>query len=210
MQTPENTYGLLCLTNLPHETFVYITREHVHFGLSVKEIKAELPSMFGFFGTYRPKVNSMSFGDMFHDLELEDDCAEVINRFPGVVDIVNSKQNFPSKIKMGTKALEKGKKSKAAARQSNCSSMHPLHPIRENGEIMDMEEQMPELVDTSDNEMPELVDISENEISSTRENLQGSTTQNQRVNVTFEDENSRNTLPNPQVLMKNLRNLQIN
>ena len=41
---------------------------------------------------------------MFHDLELEDDCAEVIDRFPGVVDIVNSKQNIPSKIKMGTKA----------------------------------------------------------------------------------------------------------
>ena len=50
--------------------------------------------------------------DMFHDLELEDDCDEVIDRFRGVVDIVNSKQNFPSKKKMGTKALEKGKKSK--------------------------------------------------------------------------------------------------
>ena len=62
--------------------------------------------------------------------------------------------------------------------------------------MMDMEEQM-----------PELVDISDNEISSTRENLQGSTTENQSVNVTFEDENSRNTPPNPQVLMKTLRNL---
>ena len=142
--------------------------------------------------------------DMFHDLELEDDCAEVIDRFPGVVYIVNNKQNFPSKLKMGTKALKKGKKSKAAASQSNCPSMHPLHPIRENGEIMDIEEQMPELVDTSDNEMSELVDISENEISSTRENLQGFTTEN----ATFENENSRNTPPNPQVLMKNLRNLQ--
>ena len=83
--------------------------------------------------------------DIFHDLELEDDCAEVIDRFPGVVDMVNnSKQNFPSKIKVGTKALGKGKKSKTAASQINCSSIHPLHPIRENGEIMDMEEQMPE------------------------------------------------------------------
>ena len=91
--------------------------------------------------------------DMFHDLELGDDCAEVIVRFPGVVDIVNSKQNFPSKIKMGIKALEKGNKSKAAASQSNCSSSHPLHSIRENGEIMDMEEQMPELINISDNEI---------------------------------------------------------
>ena len=71
----------------------------------------------------------------------------------------NSKQKFPSQIKIGTKALGKGKKSKTAASQSNCSSMHALQPIRENEEIMDMEEQM-----------PELVDISDNEISSTREN----------------------------------------
>ena len=136
--------------------------------------------------------------DMFHDLELEDDCAEVIDRFPGVVDMVNnSKQNFPSKMKMETKALEKGKKSKTAASQSNCSSMYPLHPIRENG---------------GDNGYgrtdAELVDISDNEISSMRENQQGSTTENPSVNVTFEDENSRNTPPNPQVLIKNLKNLQ--
>ena len=51
--------------------------------------------------------------DMLHDLELEADCAEVIDRFPEVVNMVNNrKQNFPSQIKMGTKALEKGKKSK--------------------------------------------------------------------------------------------------
>ena len=62
---------------------------------------------------------------------------------------------------------------------------------------MDIEEQM-----------PELVDISDNEISSMRENQQESTTENQSVNVTFEDENSRNTSPNPQALMKNLKNLQ--
>ena len=52
--------------------------------------------------------------------------------------------------------------------------MHPIHPIRENGEESDMEEQM-----------PELVDISDNEISSTRENLQGTTTENQSVRITF-------------------------
>ena len=69
--------------------------------------------------------------------------------------------------------------------------MHPIHPIRENGEESDMEEQM-----------SELVDISDNEISSTKENLQGTTTQNQSVRITFEDENSKNAPPNPQVLMK--------
>ena len=130
--------------------------------------------------------------EMFNDLEMEDDCAEVIDRFPGVVDrLQNSKQNFPNKIKWGL-SLSKRKKSNATASQSNCSSMHPIHPIRENGEESDMEEQ------TS-----ELVDISDNEISSTKENLQGTTTENQSVRITFEDENSKNAPPNPQVLMKN-------
>ena len=86
--------------------------------------------------------------EMFHDLEMEDDCAEVIDRFPGVVDrLQNNKQNSPNRIKMGVKFLSKGKKSKAATNQSNCSFMHPIHPKRENGEESDVEEEMPELVD---------------------------------------------------------------
>ena len=109
--------------------------------------------------------------------------------------------------------MRKGQKSKfsTAASQNNCSSMHPLNPIRENGQTMDMEE-----------EMPELVGDSENEVSSTRESQQsqplrifwtgilnnmGATTENlgQSVNVTFEVDNgnSRNTPPNPHVLLKN-------
>ena len=129
--------------------------------------------------------------DMFHDLELEDNCAEVIDRFPNVVEkLTTSNKNVPNGIKMGTKSLGKGKKSNIAAIQSNYSSMHPLHPIGENREESDMEEQM-----------PELVDISDNEISSTRDYQQGSTTEN--VN---ENGNSRNTPP-PIILMTNLRNL---
>ena len=52
--------------------------------------------------------------------------------------------------------------------------------------------------------MPELVDISDNEISSTKEYQQGTTTENVTEN---DNENSRDTPP-PQVLMKNLKNLQ--
>ena len=156
MQTPENAYGLVRITNLPDETFVYIRLEHTCFGLSVKEIQSRIA--FHVLAIWYLQAKGKFYiipmlRNMFHDLELEDDCPEVIDRFPGVVDIVNRKQNFPSKIKMGTKALKKGKKSKTAASQINSFSMHPLHPIRENEEIMDMEEQMPELVDTSDNEM---------------------------------------------------------
>ena len=92
---------------------------------------------------------------MFHDLELEEECAEIIDKFPGVADRnLSRNNNTPNKIQMGIKVLGKGKKSKSstAANQSNCSSMSPLNPIRENGEIVDMEEQMPELVDDSENE----------------------------------------------------------
>ena len=44
--------------------------------------------------------------------------------------------------------------------------MSPLHPIGEDWEESDMEEQVPELVDVSDNE-----------ISNTRDNQQGTTTE---------------------------------
>ena len=73
--------------------------------------------------------------DMFHDLELK--CAEIIDKFPGVADRnLTRDNNTPNRIQIGTKILGKGKKAKSstAANQSNCSSMSPLNPIRENGE----------------------------------------------------------------------------
>ena len=163
IQTPENAYGIVCITNLPDETFVYIRQEHTHFGLSIKEIQGRIAFhvLAMWYILTKGKYHVIPIiKDMFHDLELEDECAEIIDRFPGVVDR-NRKHNVPNKIQMGTKVLGKGQKSKSstAASKSNCSSMSPLNHIREDGEIMDMEEQMPELVDDS-----------ENEVSSTREN----------------------------------------
>ena len=72
--------------------------------------------------------------------------------------------------------------------------MHPLNPIGENGEESDMEEQV-----------PELVDISDNEISSTRDNQQGTTTENENDNDNASG-NSRHI--HTIVLMKNMKNLQ--
>ena len=69
--------------------------------------------------------------------------------------------------------------------------MHPLHPIGENGEESDMEEQV-----------PELVDISDNEISSTRDNQQGTTTEND------ENKNGNSRHTHTIILMKNMKNLQ--
>ena len=42
IQTPENSYGLVCMTNLPDETYVFIRREDTYFGLSVKEIQSRI------------------------------------------------------------------------------------------------------------------------------------------------------------------------
>ena len=48
-------------------------------------------------------------------------------------------KNKTNNIRMGTKVLGKGQKSKSSttASQSNCSSISPLNPIRENGEIVE-------------------------------------------------------------------------
>ena len=130
---------------------------------------------------------------MFNDMGLMDGCTEVFSNYPNLVKkLTPTEKKGPNGIKMGTKSLGKGKKSKTAAIQSNCSSMHPLNPIGENGEESDMEEQV-----------PELVDISDNEISSTSDNQQGTTTENENEN---ENGNSRHT--HTIILMKNLKNLQ--
>ena len=68
-------------------------------------------------------------------------------------DKIGSK-NKTTKIQMGTKVFSKGRKSKSSTtvNQGNCSSINPLNPIRENGELVDMKEQMPELVDDTEHD----------------------------------------------------------
>ena len=130
---------------------------------------------------------------MFNDMGLMDGCTEVSSNYPNLVKkLTPTEKKGPNGVKMGTKSLNKGKKSKTAAIQSNCSSMHSLNPIGENGEESDMEEQV-----------PELVDISDNEISSTRDNQQGTTTETENEN---KNGNSRHT--HAIILMKNMKNLQ--
>ena len=77
IQTPENAYGLICMTNLPDETFVYIRQEHTCFGLSVKEIQSRIA--FHILAIWYLQAKGKfhiipMLRDMFHDLELEDDC----------------------------------------------------------------------------------------------------------------------------------------
>ena len=102
-------------------------------------------------------------------------------------------QVMDKSVKMGTKSLGKGKKSNTVAIQSNCSSMHPLNPIEENGEESDMEEQVPELVDLSDNE-----------ISSTRDKQQGTTIET-TTETKNDNENGNSKHIHTFVLMRNVK-----
>ena len=119
-----------------------------------------------------------------------------------------------SNISMGTKLLGKGCKSKSSTtvNQGNCSSINPLNSIRENEKIVDMEEQMPELVENVENDdsgasggqqSQPLITFGQahlNNMEATTENLGKS------INVTFavDNENFKNTPPNPHVLLKDV------
>ena len=209
IQMPEHTYGLVCMTTLPDETYVFIRREHTHFGLSVKEIQSRIAFHVLCIWYIQAKCKFHvipMLKEMFHDLELADDCDEVIDKFPSVVDKLktNADKAETNEIKMGTKSLGKGKSSKvnsntaaSQSSQSSCSSIQPLHSIRENGEESDMEEQVPELVDISDNEISSTKD-------KVRDNGQGPTTE--KENEKNKNENSRHS-HRPIILLTNLKHL---
>ena len=158
IKSPENVYGIACITNLPDATFVDIRHEHRQFGLPVKKIQGRIAfHVLAIWyilakGVYHiiPLIK-----EMFYDLELEEECADIVDKLPGVTADRdnNCTKNKTRNVHMGTKALEKGQKAKSSATigQGHCSSTNPLTPIRENGEIMEVEEQMPELVDDSEN-----------------------------------------------------------
>ena len=159
IQTPQNAYDIACITNLPDTTFVCIRQEHTYFGLTVKEIQERIAfHVLEICYILAKEVQNKAslIKEMFYDLELEEECANIFYDFPWMTsdkDKIESK-NKTNRIQMGTKVLGKGHKSKSstAVNQGNCSSINPLNPIRENREIVDMEEQMPELVNDTEND----------------------------------------------------------
>ena len=155
IQTLENAYGLACITNLPDPTFVHIRHEHTKFGLSIKEINGRIAlHILGIW--YLQAKNKFHIipmiMDMFRDLESYDECEEIIEIFPEMKEDVNRSKPTSKKVHMGTKLLKKGQKAKSGTikSQGHCSSTSPLNTMRENGEIVEVEEQVPELVDISD------------------------------------------------------------
>ena len=119
-------------------------------------------------------------------------------------------RNKANNIQIGTQVLGKGQKSKSSTTADQANN--PLNPIRENGEIVDMEEQMPELVDDTENDDSSTSRGQQSQplitFGQVCLNNMGVTTENlgQSINVTFavDNENSRNTPPNPHVLLRDV------
>ena len=108
IKIPENAHGISCITNLPEATFVCIRQEHTCFGLSVKEIQGRI----AFHGLAIWYILSKGvyhiiplIKEMFYDLELEEECADIFDKFPWMTserDVFGAKNKI-NNIQMGTK-----------------------------------------------------------------------------------------------------------
>ena len=155
IQTPVNAYNLAYITNLPDPAFVHIRHEHTKIGLSEKDIQGRIA--LHILGIWYIQAKDKFYitpmiMEMFRDLELYDECEEVIELFPKMIEDGCRIKPIPKKVHMGTKLLKKGLKVKSSITtgQGDCSSTSPLNIIRENGETEEVEEEIPELVDISD------------------------------------------------------------
>ena len=90
----------------------FIRQEQTCFGLSVKEIQGKIA--FHVLAIWYILAKGVYLiipviKDMFHDLELEEECVDIIDKFPRVADRNHTgTKNKPSKVQMGTKVLGKG------------------------------------------------------------------------------------------------------
>ena len=143
VETYEHSYGLSYMMDFPDETYVYIKKEHTHRGLSLKEKWSRVAFHLITIWFMRAKSNNQVISGlnvMFNNMGLMDGCTKVFSNYPNLVKkLTPNEKNRPKGVKIGTRSLGKGKKSNSTANQSNCSSMHPLNPIGENGEESDME-----------------------------------------------------------------------
>ena len=190
IQTPVNAYGLVCITNLPDPTFANIRHEHTKFGLTVKEIhrRIALHILGIWYLQAKDKFHIIPMiMEMFRALELYDECDKVIELFPEMIEDGCRIKPIPKKVHMGTKL----KFSSITTGQGDCSFTSPLNSIRENGETDEVEQQIPELVDISDDgdanrDQQTLLSFGQVQLTN-----MGDTTENlsQGVNVTFEVDN---------------------
>ena len=85
IQTRENAYGISCITNLPDTTSVCIRQEQTHFGLSVKEIQGRIAFhvlAIWYILAKGVKDKAAIIKEMFYDLELDEECMDIFDKFP--------------------------------------------------------------------------------------------------------------------------------
>ena len=78
-------YGTACITNLPNATFVCIRQEHTCFGLTVKEIQGRIAFhvlVIWYILAKGVQDKASLIKEMFYDLELEEECANIFDDFP--------------------------------------------------------------------------------------------------------------------------------
>ena len=105
-----------------------IRQEHTCFGLSVKEIQGRIA--FHVLAIWYILSKGVYYiipliKEMFYDLELEEECADILDKFPWMtsdIDAFGAKYKT-NNIQMGTRVLSKGRKSKLSTtgNQGNCS-----------------------------------------------------------------------------------------
>ena len=93
IKTPENAYGVSCITNLPEATFVCIRQEHTCFGLSVKEIQGRIA--FHVLAIWYISAKGVCHTiplilEMFYDFESEEECAEILDKFPWLTSDIDA------------------------------------------------------------------------------------------------------------------------
>ena len=226
IDTPENTLALAMNTKMHADTFAYICKEHRRFSLdnTLVQYRIAYHILAIWYILENEKSDKISLlRDFFFYIDLDDMCEKVMDKHPWT--------NPQRSNSNGRKGLSGGKKGNvtmgmrkspgmaAIALSATFSSNNSFQSPGENGEDVDMEEQVPELIDI-DNEGAS-GSHSSGIVGQAKLSNMGNTTKiiGEPLNVQFEIVNTGDSgnmppksVPNPHVALKAVafRNLDPN
>ena len=226
IDTPENSLALVMNTKMHEDTFAYILKEHRRFSLDNTFVQHRIAYhiLAIWYILENEKLDKISLlRDFFYDTDLDDMCEEVMDKNPWT-NPQRSNSNGRSGlggdgIGNATMGMHKSPGMAAIALSATCSSNNSFHSPGENGEDVDMEELVPELIDI-DNEGASS-SHSSGIVGQAKLSNMGDTTKiiGEPLNVQFEIVNTADSgnmppksVPNPHVALKAVafRNLDPN
>ena len=226
IDTPENSLALVMNTKMHEDTFAYICKEHRRFSLDNTLVQHRIAYhiLAIWYILENEKSDKISLlRDFFYDIDLDDMCEKVMDKHPWT-NPQRSNSNGrkePSGGKKGnvTMGMCKSLGMAAIALGATCSSNNSFQSPGENGEDVNMEEQVPELIDI-DNEGA-CGSHSSGIVGQAKLSNKGNTTKiiGKPLNVQFEIVNTGDSgnmpaksVPNPHVALKAVafRNLDPN